>query len=187
MPGSSTPGGDNLQVSQNLNDLDILAAGLRYARFDTRRQGRVNLNQNMISYKQFFGVDLSTAAPLFADLRNKFSSFKYKDGLMTMNWLFLNNKQSGPSKEYFGPIVKQHATMIQSLKSKKTKFVLGHDQRIKASIDCSNFITNEFCLNQSGKWFDHKINFCGLVCLCFVVNVLFFAIRHSNQLCRITK
>jgi hypothetical protein len=60
----------------------------------------------MIRYKQFFGVDPSTAAPLFTDLRNKFSSFKYKDGLMTMNWLFLNNKQSilsgrwGCCKEY---------------------------------------------------------------------------------------
>jgi hypothetical protein len=77
-----------------LTDVDILAAGLGYAGFDTRRQGKVHLNQNMISYKQFYGVDLSTKAPLFMDLRNKFSSFKCKDGLMTMNWLFLNNKQS---------------------------------------------------------------------------------------------
>jgi hypothetical protein len=117
-----------------LTDVDILAAGLRYAGFDTRRQGKVNLNQNMIRYKQFFGVDQSTTAPLFTDLRNKFSSFKYKDGLMTMNWLFLNNKQSvlsgrwGYCEEYIGPTVKQYATVIQSLKSKKIKFVFGHDK-----------------------------------------------------------
>ncbi len=77
-----------------LTDVDILVTGLRYAGFDTRRQGKINLNQNMKRYKQFFGVVPSTAAPLFRDLRNKYSSFKYKDGLMTMNWLFLNDEQS---------------------------------------------------------------------------------------------
>ena len=75
-----------------LTDVDILQAGLRYAGFDTRRQGKVNLNRNMTRYKQFYGVDPSTAAPLFRDLRDKFSSFMYKDGLMAMNWLFLNDK-----------------------------------------------------------------------------------------------
>jgi hypothetical protein len=133
-----------------LTDVDILASGLHYAGFDTRCQGKVNLNQNMIWYTQFFGVDLSTAAPLFTDLRSKFSSFKYKDGLMTMNRLFLNDKQSvlsgrwGYCEEYIGPTVKQYATMIQSLKSMKIKLVFWHDKRIKASIDCTNFITNEF-------------------------------------------
>ncbi len=77
-----------------LTDVDILAAGLLYAGFDTRHQEKSNLNRNMIRYKQFFGVDPSTAAPLFRDLRSKFPSFNYKDGLMTLNWLYLNNKQS---------------------------------------------------------------------------------------------
>jgi hypothetical protein len=146
----------------------------------------------MIRYKQFFGVDLSTAAPLL-DLRNKFSSFKYKDRLMTMIWLFLNNKQSVLSerwsycKEYIGPTFKQYATMIKSLKSKMIKFAFGHDKKIKASIDCTKFITNEFCQDPSGKWYDHKSNSCGLVCLCCVVNILFFPLCHSNQLCHITK
>ncbi len=132
-----------------LTDTDILAAGLCYAGFDARRQGKVNLNRNMTRYKQFFGVDPSTAAPLFRDLRNKYPSFKYKDGLMTINWLFLNDKQSvlsgrwGYCEEYIGPTVKEYATMIQSLKSKKIKFVFRHNKRINASIDCSNFVTNE--------------------------------------------
>jgi hypothetical protein len=155
-----------------LTDVDILKAGLHYAGFDTSHQVKVNLNQHMMRYKQFYGVDCSTAAPLFRDLRNKFPSFKYKDGLMTINWLFLNNKQSvlsrrwGYCEEYIGPTVKEYATMIQLLKSKKIKFVLGHDKRIKASIDCTNFTTNEFCQDPSGKWYDHKSNSCGLVCLC---------------------
>jgi hypothetical protein len=177
-----------------LTDVDILAAGLHYAGFDARRQGKVNLNRNMTRYKQFFGVDPSTAAPLFRDLRNKYPSFKYKDGLMTINWLFLNDKQSvlsgrwGYCEEYIGPTVKEYATMIQSLKSKKIKFVFRHTKRIKASIDCSNFVTNEFRQDPSGKWFDHKSNSCGLVCLCSVFNeLILFPPCLSNQLCRISK
>ena len=173
-----------------LTDVDILQAGLRYAGFDTRRQGKVNLNRNMARYKQFYGVDPSTAAPLFRDLRNKFPSFMYKDGLMAMNWLFLNDKQSvlsgrwGPCEEYIGKTVKRYATMIQSLKQKKIKFRFGHNKRIKASIDCSTFVTNEFRQDPSGKWFDHKSNSCGLVCLCSVFNELFLSAPClSNQLC----
>ena len=148
----------------------------------------------MKRYKQFFGVDPSTAAPLFRDLRNKFPSFMYKDGLMAMNWLFLNDKQSvlsgrwGPCEEYIGETVKRYATMIQSLKQKKIKFRFGHNKRIKASIDCSTFVTNEFRQDPSGKWYDHKSNSCGLVCVFSVCKCerLFFP-SHSNQLCCITK
>jgi hypothetical protein len=128
----------------------------------------------MMRYKKFYGVDPSTTAPLFRDLRNKFPSFKYKDGLMTISCLFLNNKQSGMSgrwgycEEYIGPTVKQYAKMIQSFKSKKTKFIFRHDKRIKASVDCTNFITNQFHQYPSGKWYDHQSNSCGLVCLCSV-------------------
>jgi hypothetical protein len=126
-----------------LTDVDILVASLCYTGFDTRCQGKVNLHQNLIRYKQFFGVDPSTTAPIFTDLRQKFSSFKYKDGLMTMNWLFLNNKQSvlskrwGCCKEYIDPIVKQYATMIQSLKSKKIKLFLGMIKGSKPALTAS--------------------------------------------------
>jgi hypothetical protein len=75
-----------------LTEVDILAAGLLYAGFKTRCQEKNNLNKHMIRYKQFFDVDPSTAAPLFKDLRSKFQSFNYKDGLMTLNWLYLKDK-----------------------------------------------------------------------------------------------
>jgi hypothetical protein len=106
-----------------LTDVDILKAGLHYAEFDTRCQGKVNLNQNMMRYKKFYGVDPSPAAPLFKDLRNKFPSFKYKVELMTINWLFLNYEQSvmsgmwGYCEECIGPTVKRYDKMIQSFKS----------------------------------------------------------------------
>ncbi len=118
-----------------LTDIDILAALLLYAGFDTRRQEKSNLNRNMIRYKQFFGVDLSTAASLFRDLRRKFLSFNYKDGFMTLNCLYLNNKQSVLSgrwkccKETIGITLKRCAKKIQSLKKKKIKFVFTHGKR----------------------------------------------------------
>ena len=156
---------------QIFTDIDILSAGLSYAGFDAKRQGRVNLTRNMKRYKQFFGVDPSTAAPLFRDLRDNFPSFRYKDGLMTLNWLWLNDKQSvlsgrwGCCEEYIGPTVKTYAKMIQSLKKKKIKFVFTHGKRHIASIDCSNFTTNEFRQDSSGRWYDHKSNSSGLVSL----------------------
>jgi hypothetical protein len=140
-----------------LTDVDILAAGLLYAGFDTIHQEKTNLNRNMIRYKQFFGVDPSTAAPLFRVLRSKFPSFYYKDGLMTLNWLYLNDKQSVLSgrwkccKETIGITLKRYAKMIQSLKKKKIKFLFTHGKRHTASIDCCNFITNEFCQDPSGR------------------------------------
>ena len=143
-------------------DIDISVAGLFYAGFDTRRQERVKLCRNMARYKQFFGVDPSTAAPLFRDLRNEFPSFSYKDGLMTLNWLYLNDKQSVLSgrwkccEETIGTTVKKYAKMIQTLKKKKIKFVFTRGKRHIASIDCCNFSTHEFCQDPSGRWFDHK-------------------------------
>ena len=94
-----------------------------------------------------------------------------KDGLMTLNWLWLNDKQSvlsgrwGCCEEYIGPTVKTYAKMIQSLKKKKIKFVFTHGKRHIASIDCSNFTTNEFRQDPSGRWYDHKSNSSGLVSL----------------------
>jgi hypothetical protein len=124
----------------------------------------------MNRFKQFFGPEPPTIVALFKDLRDKHSMFKYKDGLLTLDWFYLNDKQSVLGgrwvycEEYIGPTVKRYAKMIQSLKSKKIKFIFGHNKRLKASIDCSNFITNEFCKDPSGRWFDHKSNFSGLVC-----------------------
>ncbi len=71
----------------------------------------------------FFALNhLPLVAFLFKDLRERDSTFKYKVGLMTLNWLYLNDKQSvlsgrwGYCKEYIGPTVKRYAKIIQALK-----------------------------------------------------------------------
>ena len=116
-------------------DVGILTFGLLYAGFDTRCQAKSNLDRNMKRYKQFYGVDPSTAVPLFRDLRNEFPSFSYKDGLMTLNWFYLNKKYSVLSgrwkcgKEPIAPIVKKYAKIVQFLIKKKIKFVFTHGKR----------------------------------------------------------
>ncbi len=75
----STAACDNLQGNSHSYWRDILASGLLYAGFDTRRQAKSNLDRNMKRYKQFYGIDPSNAAPLFRDLRNEFPSFGWID------------------------------------------------------------------------------------------------------------
>jgi hypothetical protein len=172
-----------------LTDIDImpLAFYMLGLTQDTRKKS--NLNRNMIRYKQaFFGVDPSTAAPLFRDLRSKFPSFNYKDGLMTLNWLCLNDQQSVLSgrwkccKETIDITLKRYANMIQSLKKKKIEFLFTHGKQHIASIDCWNFITNQFCQDPSGPWFDHKSNSSGLVRI-LLLGLMFsyaFSLHHVS-------
>ncbi len=79
---------------QVLTDVDILTVGLSYVGFDKNRQLKVNLARNMKRFKQFFGPDSTTIAPLLRDLRQSFPELKYKDALMTLNWLYINDKHS---------------------------------------------------------------------------------------------
>jgi len=154
-----------------LTDVDILSVGLCYVGYDTKRQISCNIDRNMKRFKSFYGPDPTTIVPLFKDLRDKYPSFKYKEGLITLNWLFLNDKHSVLGgrwqccEETLGPLVKKYAKMIQSLKQKKIKWRFECNHKFKASIDCSNFTTNEFRLSPSGQWFDHKSNSSGLVSL----------------------
>jgi hypothetical protein len=128
----------------------------------------------MIRYRQFFGVDPSTAAQLFRDLRSKFPSFNYKDGLMTLNWLYLNNKKSVLSgrwkccKETIGITLKRYAKMIQSLKKKKIKFLFTHGERHISSIDCCNFITNESTKTQVVNGLTTKVTPAAWYVFCFL-------------------
>ena len=166
----------NIAVMHNeiniLTDVDILSVGLCYVGYDTKRQISCNIDRNMKRFKSFYGPDPTTIVPLFKDLRDKYPSFKYKEGLITLNWLFLNDKHSVLGgrwqfcEETVGPLVKKYAKMIQSLKQKKIKWRFTcNTKRFKATVDCSNFITNEFRLSPSGQWFDHKSNSSGLVSL----------------------
>ena len=72
---------------QILTEADVLAVGLACAGYDIKRQIKVNLKQNMTRFKQFFGPEPPTIVALFKDLQDKHSRFKYKDGLLTLNWL----------------------------------------------------------------------------------------------------
>jgi hypothetical protein len=63
--------------------------------------------------------------------------------------------------------------MIHFLRKKEIKFVFTHGKRNIASIDCYNFITNEFRQDPGGQWFDRKGNSSGLVRL-LLLGLMFF-------------
>ena len=151
----------------------------------------MQFDRNMKRFKSFYGPDPTTIVPLFKDLRDKYPSFKYKEGLITLNWLFLNDKHSVLGgrwqccEETVGPLVKKYAKMIQSLKQKKIKWRFTcNTKRFKATVDCSNFITNEFRLSPSGQWFDHKSNSSGLVSLYETDEFSFSPATLTTWLCR---
>ncbi len=72
----------------------ILSMGLHFCNFSEEKQRKVSLKRNMTRYKQNFGPDPTTNVPMFKDLSNKYPSFSYKDGLMTLNWLWNRCKYS---------------------------------------------------------------------------------------------
>ena len=61
---------------QVLIDFDILTVGLSCVGFDKNRQLKENLARNMKRFKQFFGPDSTTIAPLLRDLRQSFPELK---------------------------------------------------------------------------------------------------------------
>ena len=62
---------------QILIDFDIPTVGLSYVGFDKNQQLKEkNLARNMKWFKQFFGPDPTTIAPLLRDLRQSFPELK---------------------------------------------------------------------------------------------------------------
>jgi hypothetical protein len=152
-----------------LTDVDILSVGLSFAGFDKKRQQRVNLNRNIERFKSFYGPCPTTAVPFFLDLKDAFPDVVFKELLMTLNWFKIYDTQHvlsgrwGYCEEFIGPKVRECGKKMQSLKEKKIRFEFKQKSHYVASIDCSNFEVQEFRLDPSSKWFDHKSHSCGLV------------------------
>ena len=158
-----------------LTDVDLLFAGLSYAGFDRGRQNNVCINTNLKRFKAFFGVPPSTLVPMFSDLTDKYPKVRRKDLLMTMNWFTLYEVREvlagrwGHCEDYIGPKVKECGAMIQSLMPLKIRFEFCDNHRkFLASYDTVNFCVEEFRLDPSAKWFDHKSHSSGLVSYYFM-------------------
>jgi len=168
-----------LQEINILTDGDILAAGLSYCGYDTRRQEKVKLYRNIKRFNAFFGVSPTTLLPLMKDLKDMYPNMIYKDFLMSINWLFLYETREvlggrwNRCENDIGRLVIQYAKMIQQLKGKKIKFTFTRNEVYLATYDTVNFTTQEFRLDPSAKYFDYKSHSAGLVsCLVFTLDVI---------------
>lgn len=149
---------------------DIFQAGLMYAGFDHTRQARNNEARKIVWFKAFYGVEPSTVAAIFEDIRyDADRRVSAKGLLMALNWLFLYETYpvlSGRwkfSEEYIAKSVVEYSLLIAKLSRQKIRFELNHNIKLGRTVDCVNFTIQEMRLDPDSKWFDHKSNSCGLV------------------------
>jgi hypothetical protein len=159
-------------VSQEISmmtDADLLFIGLSFVGFDRARQAQSGQARNFERFSAHFGWEPKVLNLVFTDLVSIFPKMDLKDALMTLNWLKGYDTRPvlagrwGSCEEYIGPKVKEYAKMIQSLKTKKIRFgEFDPDEIYIITVDGVHFVTNEFRLDPSGKWYDHKRNCAGL-------------------------
>ena len=149
---------------------DILLYGLCYAGFGRDRQ-QVKEKLSVDRFKAHYGLEPRTVKDLMVDLLDEFPSMSFKDLLMGLNWLKLYdiecvlagrwNYSEGVCREK----CKETVRRIQSFKEKLIVFdssSFREDETHIITVDGVNFITEEFRLNPSTEFFDHKSHSCGL-------------------------
>ena len=149
--------------------VDILVGGLSYVGFDRARQARSGLKCNFERFSSHFGVEPKVVHALFTDLVSDFPKIFLKDAFMTLNWFKGYDTRPvlagrwGSCEDYIGPKVKEYAKKIQSLKEKKIRFgEFDPNEIFIITVDGVHFVTNEFRLDPSSKWYCHKRNCAGL-------------------------
>ncbi len=157
---------------QILTDVDVLLEGLLCAGFEVKRQKRVKLDKNLERFKAYFGVGPVATAKVMVALKEKYGEINYRDCLMGMNWLKLYLTlpvMEGIWKlcdKVISKRVKKYVSRIQSLKDNKIRMPNFHPDEIYIiSVDGVHFMTEEFLLDPSSKWYCFKKNSPGLVSL----------------------
>lgn len=145
------------------NPENLLTFGLECVGFDKKRQSSVRSSLNIDRFTGHYGTGPKTIQAMLIDLTNEYPDIVIKNVLMTLYWLKTYVTQHvmsgtwGYSEDFIGKTVKEYTKLIQSLKSKKIVFG-GFDEReiFWVSIDKVNFLVEEFRLDPSTKWYDHK-------------------------------
>lgn len=148
----------------------ILSYGLAiFPGFDEKKQQRVRHSLNISRFKSHYGVGPETVHSLYIDLKKQYRSIEFRYYMLTLNWLKLYSVEHvlsgrwGYCEDTIRVKVKEYARMIQSLKPQKIVFDGWEDDEIHIiSVDGCNFMTQEFRLDPSAKWFDHKTKSAGL-------------------------
>lgn len=157
------------QLIQVMTDQSILSFGLAQVGFGEKRQVKARMSLNVKRFRAFYGVGPQTVKAIFDDLRDNHPSIKLRDLLMTLNWFKLYDTEHvlagrwGYCEDHIRGKVKAYGKKIQSLKNDKIVFGNFHPKEIYIiSVDGVNFSTQEFRLDPSSKWFDHKSKSAGL-------------------------
>jgi hypothetical protein len=149
---------------------DILYYGLCYVGFGEERQNVIT-ETSVKRFKAHFGPEPRTVKDLMHDLVDEFPKTTFKELLMGLNWLKLYDIESvlagrwNYDESVCRDKVKETARRIQSFKEKVIVFDPSSFRPEEVHVitcDGVNFITQEFRLNPSTGFFDHKSHSCGL-------------------------
>ena len=163
-------GDKSTDKSEDCRNNYVLSVGLAKAGFKKKRQNRVRYELNIDRFKAFYGVGPKIVRIIFDDIRgDEFPQAKLKDILLAFNWLKLYDTEHvlagrwGYCEDNIRCKVKEYVRRIQFLKHKKIVFG-GFDENevFIVSVDGVNFRTQEFRLDPSSKWYDHKTKSAGL-------------------------
>jgi hypothetical protein len=149
---------------------DILFYGLCHVGFGEERQRVVN-ETSVNRFKAHYGPEPRTVKDLMSDLCCEFPDTTFKELLMGLNWLKLYDVESVLAGRWnFDESVcrdkcRETTRRIQSFREKIVVFdpsMFRPEEIHIISVDCVNFITQEFRLDPHTKWFDHKSHSAGL-------------------------
>lgn len=149
---------------------DILAYGLMYVGFGKERQNVVQ-KTSVDRFKAHYGPEPQAVKDLMTDLISSFPSTSFKELLMGLNWLKLYDIEAvlagrwGYSEAVCRDKCREVVCHIQAFREELISFdpsIFRSEETHIISVDCVNFITEEFRLNPSTEYFDHKSHSCGL-------------------------
>ena len=149
---------------------DILFYGLCYVGFGEERQNVV-IETSVDQFKAHFGPEPKTVKDLMSDLCEEFPDTSFKELLMALNWLKLYDIESVLAARWdydestCRSKIRETTKRIQSFKERLIVFdpsSFRPEEVHIITVDGVNFITQEFRLNPSTGYFDHKSHSCGL-------------------------
>lgn len=149
---------------------DILFYGLCYVGFGEERQNVV-IETSVDRFKAHFGPEPKTVKDLMSDLCEEFPDTSFKELLMALNWLKLYDIESVLAARWdydestCRSKIRETTKRIQSFKERLIVFdpsSFRPEEVHIITVDGVNFITQEFRLNPSTGYFDHKSHSCGL-------------------------
>ena len=149
---------------------DLLFCGLTYVGFEKERQN-VRQSENVERFKEHYGPPPEVLAALFNDLKDKYPEVRVKDALMSMNWLKIYDTERVLSARWRHGDLKHIRNTVKDVARKeasmeKDKIIFGgsfdENEVYIFGVDTVHFLTEEFRLDPSSKWYDFKSHSSGL-------------------------